>query len=1158
MTSTVADVVRKASHVQLQATDPQKSIWVSASAGTGKTKVLTDRVLSLMLNGTPPARILCLTFTKAAAAEMANRIADRLGLWVSYDDEALRKDLRDLTGAWPSEDRCGQARRLFARVLDAPGGMKIQTIHAFCQSLLKRFPLEADIAPHFEVLDERSAAELMRDARESVLRRARPETDADLAEALAGVTRHVAEGEFDELLRSLASERARLAQLVERFGDVDALARAIFARLGVDPADSVEALRAAACEDAALDLMGLRLAIDALARGSAKTDGPRGAVIAGWLAAAPQQRVDEFERYCSAYLTDKGDIRARLITKAAAQASPGVEDILLSEARRLAELRERLNTVVIARATAALLRLGDAMLASYARHKRARALLDYDDLVLAARDLLQRPGIAPWVLFKLDGGLDHILIDEAQDTNLEQWQVVAALAEEFFAGAGARAEIRTVFAVGDPKQSIFSFQRADPSAFARMRAHFRARVLAAKAEWDDVPLTISFRSAGAVLEAVNAIFAEPAMREGLFLGDGWPTHEPARVGQAGLVELWPPVEPRETPEIEPWSPPIERRGADSPRGRLARLVAHRIATMIAGGDRLESRGRPVEAGDFLILVRRRNALVEELVRELKQRRIAVAGVDRMVLTEQLAVMDLVALGHFLLLPDDQLTLATILKSPFIGFTEEDLYELAEPRGEGNLWTELKRRAADRAVFARACAYLSELLAEADFRPPYELYADILGRRGGRQALLARLGPEAADAIDEFMNLALAFERTHVPSLQGFLHWLESGAVEVKRDLDQESRGQVRIMTVHGAKGLQAPIVILPDTMQTPRHTARILWMADGAGSALPLWSPRTSFDEARAGVARERQRAADMREQCRLLYVALTRAEDRLYICGWRGTQNAPDDCWYHLVHHGFSKVADRLAFDCTDTLGPEGWSGVGYRLFRPQLVAPEAQGKGRAPLADAPALPAWYRRPAPVEPPGARPLTPSRPAQAEPAVRAPIGADEGTRFQRGLLVHRLLQILPDLPREQRQAVCRRFLARPLHALDQSAQEEIAREVLRVLDDPEFAPLFAPGSRAEVPAAGLIEGRGGPLVLSGQIDRLVVTDAAVLIIDYKSNRPPPTQETEVAELYLRQMAAYRAALARVYPDRPIRCALLWTDGPRLMPLSPELLDGYLP
>jgi ATP-dependent helicase/nuclease subunit A len=613
------------------------------------------------------------------------------------------------------------------------------------------------------------------------------------------------------------------------------------------------------------------------------------------------------------------------------------------------------------------------------------------------------------------------------------------------------------------------------------------------------------------------------------------------------------------PEVEPWSPPIERRGADSPRGRLARLVAHRIATMIAAGDRLESHGRPVHAGDFLILVRRRNELVEELVRELKQRGIAVAGIDRMVLTEQLAVMDLVALGHFLLLPDDELMLATILKSPFIGFSEEDLYELAEPRGERNLWSELKRRAADRPIFARAHGYLSELLAEADFRPPYELYADILGRRGGRQALLARLGPEAADAIDEFMNLALVFERTHVPSLQGFLHWLESGAVEIKRDLDQEARGQVRIMTVHGAKGLQAPIVILPDTMQTPRQAARILWMPDGNGAALPLWSPRTGFDETRAGAARERQRTADMREQSRLLYVALTRAEDRLYICGWRGPQNAPDDCWYHLVHRSFASIADRFPFGCTDSLGPEGWSGVGYRLLRPQQVAPEAQEKKRrVPPAEAQLLPPWYRLPGPVEPPGARPLTPSRPAQAEPAVRAPIGGDEGARFQRGLLVHRLLQILPDLPRPQREAACRRFLARPVHALDQAAQEEIAREVLRVLDEPQFAPLFAPGSRAEVPVAGMIEGRGGPLVLSGQIDRLVVSDAAVLILDYKSNRPPPQRETEVAELYLRQMAAYRAALSRVYPDRPVRCALLWTDGPRLMELSPELLDGYLP
>jgi ATP-dependent helicase/nuclease subunit A len=1159
MSSPVAAVIAQASAIQRRAADAQASIWVDASAGTGKTTVLTNRVLSLLLNGTPPARILCLTFTKAAAAEMANRIARQLQEWAAMPDSELHESLLALTNAPPSEDRRRTAHRLFARVLDTPGGMKIQTIHAFCQSLLKRFPLEAGIAPHFDVLDERSAAELLVEAREQVLGRARSGAQPALAEALAVVSGHVGEGEFDELMRALAAERARLAHLLARFGDVEALIRAVYARLEVGSGDTPERLRHAGCEDAKLDLLGLRLAATALSDSAAKTDRERGAGILRWLMAAAEVRAAKFDDYCKQFLTDRGMLRQRLITAGAAVANPGVDDILLREAMRVVDLRDDCNAAIIANASHALLHLAAVMQKSYEDNKKSRSLLDYEDLVLTARELLQRAGVAPWVLFKLDGGLDHILIDEAQDTNPEQWDIVATLAEEFFAGEGARAEVRTVFAVGDPKQSIFSFQRADPASFARMRDHFKRRVDDARALWNEIPLTISFRSTAAVLDAVNAIFARPEAQDGLFTAGGWPRHEPARVGQAGLVELWPPALPFDVAEPVPWALPTERRASDSPRGRLAALIACRIDGMIRSGERLESRGRTVEAGDVLVLVRRRDAFVEELVRELKQRNVAVAGVDRMVLTEQLAVMDLVAIGQFLLLPEDDLTLATVLKGPFVGFSEDDLHALAHPRA-GGLWSELRERRDESPAFAHAHGVLSELLAQADYVPPYELYADLLGRRGGRRALLERLGPDAADPIDEFLNLTLAYERNHVPSLQGFLQWLGGGAVEIKRDLDQETGGQVRIMTVHGAKGLQAPIVFLPDTMQTPRHTARLLWIDDDrAGGTLPLWSPRTGFDDTRTGGAREDRQRLEAREQNRLLYVALTRAEDRLYLCGWHGRQNPPPDCWYHRIADGIAQLGEPFAFDCRAELGAQGWAGTGRRLGTPQTSAPRSDDRVRAAMQAVPtALPPWYRAPLRPEGPGTRPLTPSRPAGAEPTVRTPIGPDDRLRFRRGLVIHRLLELLPELPQARRAEACRRFLARPIHELDAAAQEEIARETLRVLADPVFAPLFGLGSQAEVRVAGELAGAHGTMVLSGQVDRLVITAAQVLVLDYKTNRPPPATESEVAEIYLRQMAAYRAVLGRIYADQSVTCALLWTDGPRLMPLSPWLLDRYLP
>jgi ATP-dependent helicase/nuclease subunit A len=1145
--SLIKDEVERA---QRRAAHPATSIWVAASAGSGKTKVLTDRALALMLAGTPPHRLLCLTFTKAAAAEMANRLAQRLSLWAAADDEGLGKGLFELTGRAAEEDDLHRARRLFAQVLECPGGMKIQTIHAFCQSLLRRFPLEAGIPPYFEPLDERSAAEQMLAAREAVLAEARAGRAPAVAAALGTVTALVGEAEFGELLQALAAERGRVAAAMA--AGPAALARRLRRRLGVAPGATAAALLEAGVADAALDLLGLRYCVAALGQGS-EAERARAETIARWLE-RPERRVAGFADYCACFhARTTGQILARLVTAATVRGAPGVDTILQAEAERLLQLRERWRAAILAEATEALLTIADAVLQAYGRQKQRRAQLDYDDLILLTRDLLAAPGVAPWVLFKLDGGLDHILIDEAQDTSPEQWEVVRRLAEEFFAGEGARPQPRTLFVVGDVKQSIFSFQGADPAAFGRMRDHFNARALAARQGWDDVPLTISFRSTAAVLTAVDRVFARAAASDGVALDGGPIAHRPFRVGAPGLVELWPPAVPLDEAEPAAWASPTRRVSADSPRARLARLIAARIAAMV-GREPLPSRERLIHAGDVMVLVRRRNGFVDELIRELKQRGVAVAGIDRMVLTDQLAVMDLMAVGQFLLQPGDDLTLAALLKSPLVGLAEEALFDLAHHRGPGaGLWQALGERREEPA-FAAAHALLAGLLARADQVRPYELFADLLGRGGGRRRLLGRLGPDAADPIEEFLNLALQHERSHVPSLQSFLAWLAAGGVEIKRDLEQETGGQVRVLTVHGAKGLQAPIVFLPDTMAAPQLPARLMWTAEG----LPLWSPRVDHDEAVAAGARQAHKAAVAREYRRLLYVAMTRAEDRLYVCGWQGAKAAAADCWYRLVAEGLAGSGATFAFDSGPELGPrDGWQGEGIRIAepppRPFAVPAAAAAEGDA------AVPGWLGRPPPPEPSPPRPLVPSRPAAAEPAVRPPLAAGRGAAFQRGRLVHRLLELLPDLPAPQRAAACRRWLAQPGHGLAPAEQAVLAAEIMALLEDPACAALFGPGSRAEVPVIGRLAGpEGGVLVLSGRIDRLLVERERVLIVDYKTNRPPPRRAADVPALYLQQMAAYRAALAGIYPGRRIECALLWTDGPRLMALPEGLLAGFVP
>lgn len=1126
---------------QRLAADPAASVWVSASAGTGKTKVLTDRVLALLLAGSAPQRILCLTFTKAAAAEMAIRIGTKLSDWATMPDKDLRADLRQIAGIDADADTLDRARQLFARVLDAPGGMRIETIHAFCQSLLRRFPLEAGIPPHFQVMEERSAVEAMERAVAQVLERARGGKPRALKAALDVVTQLVGEEGFVELVGKLAAERGRVMALRDG-GDAKFEAR-LRESFDLRPGETPDSIVRQACKDDAFDGAALKRAARTLSASGGKQDREAGEAMNRWLGRV-RGRVSGFDDYCSAYLTQAGTRRVRLATKAALALDPAIGELLASEAARLEAVRARRGAARLTEATAALVRLAGAVLDAYAAHKATRARLDFDDLVLKAKALLRQPGVAPWVLFKLDGGIDHVLIDEAQDTNPDQWDVVAALAEEFFAGEGAREVERTVFAVGDPKQSIFSFQRADPKAFIAMREHFRARVEAAERKWQPLSLELSFRSVAAVLQTVDAVFADQRVAAGVALADEVIRHEPSRRGQAGLVELWPPVGPEDNEPPTPWDAPLTQAGLKQPRARLADAIAATVKSWIETGETLESSGRPIRAGDILVLVRRRNPFIGALVRALKERDVPVAGVDRMILADQLAVQDLIALAQFLLLPEDDLTLATVLKGPLYGFDDDQLFVLAWRR-TGSLWEMLRRRAGENPTFRFAADELAALLARADFVPPFELFAEVLGARRGRKKILGRLGPEAGDPLDELLAAALAFERDHGPSLQGFLHWLVLGELEVKRDLNNETgRDELRVITVHGAKGLEAPIVFLPDTLAVPDRPHGIVWTDDG----LPLWLAQGDAPAARAAEALADQRRDE--EYRRLLYVALTRAADRLYVCGWNGKRKAPDHAWYPFVRAGLKAAGGQaFAFDNATLIGTDGWRGEGLRLVTRQQTPRQGKPSRRAVPPVAGALPPWAVAPPPPEPAPPKPLQPSRPARAGPPTRSPLGADNGHIFRKGLIVHRLLQSLPRVAPEQRAAAAKRFLARPVLALAPAEQAAIGMETLAILAEPEFAPLFGPGSEAEVPVVGLV----GERAVSGRIDRLLVTESEVAIVDYKTMRPVPPTESEVPEAYLDQLAAYRAALARVYPGKAVRCALLWTEGPKLMWVSDAAL-----
>lgn len=1111
-----------ATEAQVRAADPEASTWLTANAGSGKTRVLTDRVARLLLSGVSPQNILCLTYTKAAAAEMQNRLFARLGEWAMLGDAELRRALRELgedVGSGAPRGRPPQggrgaagggdlaaARRLFAQAMETPGGLRIQTIHAFCAGLLRRFPLEAGVSPEFTEMDDRSAALLREEVADTLAREETALTDAFLA--------HIGGDDPDPLLVEIIGKRDAFAAPF----DEAALRRA----LGVPPEVTMAGLVA--------DLLGpgtqalLARLVPLLLAGS--TNDIRDANLLQGVTG----RVEDLavlERVFLYSATAKTPFGARtgvFPTKPTQTRAPEIMEEVDDLMARVEAAREwRLALQTFAR-TMALQDYARAYLARIEAEKTRRGLVDFDDLIARAEALLGNPAVAQWVLWKLDGGIDHILVDEAQDTSPQQWAVIRGLAREFSAGKGAREVERTIFVVGDRKQSIYSFQGADPDEFDRMRAHFDAEMARGGGGLRDGQLAWSFRSSPAVLRTVDAVFQGEA-RQGL--GEV-AQHFAFWDEMPGRVDLWPPV--LKEPAVDPpgdWTAPVDQTSPRDPARVLAARIAGEVARMIDGGVIATQRDglRRLQAGDILILVQRRSELFHSLIRELKASGVPVAGSDRLRVGAELAVRDIGAVLRFLALADDDLSLAEALRSPLLGWSEAELYALAAPRGRARLWEALRGSGRGDTL-----AILDDLRRQADFLRPYDLINRLLLRHDGRRRLLARLGTEAEDGIDALLSQALAYERSEVPSLTGFVEWMRTDATDFKRQVDAQG-GALRVMTVHGAKGLEAPVVILPDcAKRRPGRGAAVLPTPDGA-----LWAvPQASA----TGVQRELQDAARARseeERRRLLYVAMTRAESWLIVAA-AGDVGEGAESWHAMVREGLEQ-AGAVSTDMPGGRGLRLEAGDWAAGLRPDEAGPEPPPR---PVAVDPA------RVVPVVAAG-----PVAPSGLGGAVILPGEVDSGegeAALARGRLVHRLLEHLPEAAPDARAGLARAIVAGDPDAALAGADAALVARVL------EMAARFAPGALVEAGVTGMLpDGRR----LSGLIDRLEVGAGAVVVTDYKSNRAVPATPAEVPEGILRQMGAYVYALEQVWPGRRVEAQVLWTATGAMMPLPRALVMAAL-
>ncbi len=1142
---------------QARASDPAASAFVSANAGSGKTHVLVQRVIRLLLAGVPPEKILCITFTKAAAANMAERVFSTLGHWVTLDDTALDAAIVEAGIARPDARLRMRARELFACALETPGGLKVQTIHALCTRLLQQFPFEANVPARFAVLDERDQNEMMERANLKVLLDASRDPDSLTGRALNTAMASAADVTFKDVVREACLSRDHFMAWTDDAGSPEAAAAQTSAALGVDTSDTIEDVEREIVDGPNLPRSRWKQ-IAAVLDTSSKADQKQATRLRDALGFSGISQVDE---YLGVFLTDDRTPRATVVTNNFIARNPEIGHLFEAEILRITPVIERRRAVTTRDRTQALLQIATSAAANYRREKQERGLLDYDDLIDKTLVMLDRVS-SGWVHYKLDRGVDHVLIDEAQDTSPRQWDIVAHIISEFTAGEGARGGvIRTVFAVGDEKQSIFSFQGAAPREFDTRGRALKKKFEDAGLKFDPVTFSYSFRSGPTILQSVDFVFRDETIYRSIHAANAYPLHEALPDAGPSLIELWELQLPEGKQDIEGWRAPFDGLSQTSPEVRLARRIQAEIKRLVESGTMTGQAAdrRPLRYGDMLVLVRRRGNAFDAVIQALKHANIPVAGADRLKLTEHIAIIDLMNLADALLLPQDDLALAVALKSPLFGLSDDELFTLAWQR-KGSLRQALSLHAAAGNKFKAALDRLENCERRFDRETPFAFYAWLLGGDGGRQRILRRLGHEANDALDEFLELALGYERKAPASLQGFMAWLRTADLEVKRDMEI-SRDEVRVMTVHGAKGLEASVVFLVDTTSSPSDTQRLKLIHLPRGNSAPhapgvvVWAGKKADDPATVAAARAAMLADTEDEYRRLLYVAMTRAADRLIVGGCMpGNMNTVRKySWYDLIVKGLANSGlHEQTIETSD--------GVVKRYSRIEDVAVVA-GMAAAPAATAPIeLPAWLRSAAPAEAPSDNLIRPSDPSDDDGrSVRSGESIQTRARaLQRGTLVHRLLQSLPDLASERRRDTALKYLARNADGWTDGEREALAEGVLALIGDHRFAAVFAAGSRAEVGIAGRLDRPGRPQALvSGQIDRLVVTAGEVLIVDYKTNYAPPGTAAEAPRAYVRQLALYRAVLGKLYPQRPVRAALLWTETPELMEIPAPALDAQL-
>ncbi len=1066
---------------QLKASDPNISVWTMASAGTGKTKVLIDRLMKLLVRGANPQKILCLTFTKAAANEIKLRINQEIERWSKSDDDELQLMLKNLFGFDPKKQFLSKAKNLLPELFKSPEPIKICTIHAFCQYVLKKFPIEAGISPTFKIIDELLMHQVLEKLKKELF------FEKSCKNAIKYFAQNFHETTIDEILHEIIS--GKFLSLTDSFSDAQTYKGYLSQKIGI-PMNNTEDI-----------VQSYVLNIPIKEQISLKSENSKDAEIINsinaYLSLSLKEKIRRWRNLNAIFLNTDQNKRVSILSKKTKDQNPHLAELLKEWQINFANLIKEIANNTALNASCYLYEIAESLLAKYQSFKVQNEYLDYEDLVFFTNKLLSKSIDKDWVLYKLDGGIDHILVDEAQDTSASQWHVIQNLISDFFSGQ-SRQDDRTIFVVGDEKQSIYSFQGADIKALQNTKYLISSGMKNANKDYKNVQLTNCYRSTQVVVDFIQKSLNQSSANFKV------PDVKSMRPTSLGRVELWPMLPQLGQKKGAFWPAPTQIHTHEATKVQVSRIIASYVKNLLSKKIILPSTKAAIKESDITILVQRRNAFTDLLIDSLRKEGLSVCGLDRIKLQSNLSILDVIAIAKFVLLPSDNLNCAIVLKSPLFNLKENELHEIVFGK---TIWNNLcsSTNPVHKEIFSKMQDIL-KLYADYSVSDFFFLLLDCLGLR----TLLLEANCKSDDqVIDEFLQVTKRFESEIGGNLYNFVDWFENNELQVKRD--PLSEGGIKIMTVHAAKGLESSVVILPNAISLNINENRICWIEDDC----VLFLPRDKSDLITSYKALEEEKS--YQEYLRLMYVALSRCKDYLIICSDSSHKEAHKSSWYSIASNAIMQLGVSIKSELLEQLGLKGniWvlQSQDFEICKKneELLAPKTK--------ESLITQKWSQG------------SPSATALSQ--IASPPLEEEDSAALYGSIVHKLLEESAngELPQE--------IFNHPL--LFRLSLEERTKTISRLknLFSTDFwQGLFNDKVYTEVP---FFDHKNDQSFV-GRIDLLAVSEFEVRIVDYKTDAFVPKSEKDIPTKYLEQMHRYKTAISKIYPNQKISAFILWFEN----------------